>query len=67
MVETNRQVTALETTGDDLAELLTSILESMDSIQDRLEAIQETQAEVIEKLDNLGLPSSPGFEVGYES
>lgn len=64
--DVKRQVTSLETTGDDLAELLTSILESMDGIQDRLEAIQETQAEVIEKLDNLGLPGG-SFEVGYDS
>ncbi len=67
MTDVNLQRPATEVVeGIDLEELLTEILSSMNEIQDRLEAIQETQAEVIEKLDNLGVPGS-GFEVDYES
>lgn len=50
----------------DLSELISSILETMNTIQDRLEGIQETQAEIVEKLDNIGLGDGLGL-TEYES
>lgn len=51
---------------EDVAGALKVIMERMDLLTDLLEDIQHTQAEIIEKLDNIGLGDGLGLSE-YES
>lgn len=45
----------------DLASLLEEIVAAMGRIQDSIDGISETQSEILEKLDNLGLGDGLGL------